>query len=290
MRNESRSVGAFLRARRESMQPEDVGLTRGPHRRVSGLRREEVARLADISAEYYLRLEQGRDHQPSTPVLTAIGRALQLDDDGLRYLHRLAYPPPQSEQVDEGPTDVPDGIRELLAQWASIPAYVSDRNHFILAANELAMAMAPGFITPGTNMIAQVFAGAPEGPLPEAWENTASSLVASLRFQCDLNDKALQRLVGALSIRSNHFRRLWATHDARPLTSGHAANHIEPFGWLNFRWQTLDVPGGAGQQLTVLFGDAGSPEVAAIAYLSAKVRQAPAVSLVSSPRQVPATS
>lgn len=273
MAKESRSVGEFLRARRELMQPEDVGLTRGPHRRVPGLRRAEVAQFAGISAEYYLRLEQGRDHQPSAQVLAAIGRALQLDEDSLRYLHRLAYPLPATEQPSAGTTDVPESVQELLAQWADTPAYVTDRHHYVLAVNELATAMAPGYLIPGENLLAQMFLGNPDGPYSEGLEQTATSLVASVRYHGDLHDPNLQEIVGELSIRSGEFRRIWAMHDVRPLTSGRAPTYIDPLGWVNFRWQTLQVPGRVGQQLTMFFGDPGTPEVSAIAYLGARVRE-----------------
>ena len=88
-------IGEYLRARRELVRPEDVGMPDlGSHRRrVPGLRREEVAMLAGVSADYYVRLEQGRDQHPSTQVIDALARALQLDDDAAAHLRRLAEPP-----------------------------------------------------------------------------------------------------------------------------------------------------------------------------------------------------
>jgi len=91
----TRGLAAFLRARRELLKPADVGLPYSERRRVEGLRREEVAMLAGISTEYYLRLEQGRDHQPSEQVLDGLARALQLDDDAASYLRELARPVPR---------------------------------------------------------------------------------------------------------------------------------------------------------------------------------------------------
>src|SRR5271155_4409526 len=88
------NLATFLRARRELLKPADVGLPDRERRRVEGLRREEVAMLAGISTEYYLRLEQGRDHQPSDQVLEGLARALQLDDDAAGYLRELARPQP----------------------------------------------------------------------------------------------------------------------------------------------------------------------------------------------------
>ena len=91
----SRGLAAFLRARRELLKPADVGLPGSERRRVEGLRREEVAMLAGISTEYYLRLEQGRDHQPSDQVLDGLARALQLDEDAGNHLRALARPAPR---------------------------------------------------------------------------------------------------------------------------------------------------------------------------------------------------
>src|SRR6202042_3324267 len=94
----SRGLAGFLRARRELLKPDDVGLQGGERRRVEGLRREEVAMMAGISTEYYLRLEQGRDHQPSDQVLDGLARALQLDDDAAGYLRELARPAPHAQR------------------------------------------------------------------------------------------------------------------------------------------------------------------------------------------------
>src|ERR1700758_5728829 len=91
----TRGLAAFLRARRELLKPVDAGLPGNERRRVNGLRREEVAMLAGISTEYYLRLEQGRDHQPSDQVLEGLARALQLDDDAASYMRELARPAPR---------------------------------------------------------------------------------------------------------------------------------------------------------------------------------------------------
>src|SRR6476660_4940448 len=91
----SNGLAGFLRARRELLKPADVGLPDSERRRVEGLRREEVAMLAGISTEYYLRLEQGRDHQPSDQVLDGLARALQLDEDAGNYLRALARPAPR---------------------------------------------------------------------------------------------------------------------------------------------------------------------------------------------------
>ena len=136
----SRGLAAFLRARRELLKPADVGLPDSERRRVEGLRREEVAMLAGISTEYYLRLEQGRDHQPSDQVLDGLARALQLDEDASRYLRELARPAPRRRR-----RSVPEGfdpaVQTLINSWPLTPTFVVNRNMTILASNPIARAL-----------------------------------------------------------------------------------------------------------------------------------------------------
>ena len=144
------ALGDYLRARREQLRPEDVGLVGGSRRRVSGLRREELALLAGISAEYYLRLEQGRDKNPSAQVLDALARALRLDIKATEYLHQIASPSP-TRQDYAAVEVVPDGTQELIDQFA-MPAIVASRYLDVLVANAAAQALSPGF-APGTNFL-----------------------------------------------------------------------------------------------------------------------------------------
>src|SRR6202042_1843883 len=130
----SRELAAFLRARRELLKPADVGLPDSERRRVEGLRREEVAMLAGISTEYYLRLEQGRDHQPSDQVLDGLARALQLDEDAAGYLRELARPPPRPPRRSV-PERVDPVVQTLIDSWSLTPAFVVNRNMTILASN-----------------------------------------------------------------------------------------------------------------------------------------------------------
>ncbi|WP_435211357.1 helix-turn-helix domain-containing protein [Streptomyces sp. bgisy034] len=111
------TLGDFLRARREQLSPQQAGLPAGRRRRVPGLRREEVAHLAGISPEYYLRLEQGRNQHPSDQILESLAAALQLDDDAVAYLHRLAHPTPPARRrrppLSDGPSRPPAPARRL---------------------------------------------------------------------------------------------------------------------------------------------------------------------------------
>jgi transcriptional regulator with XRE-family HTH domain len=266
------TLADYLRARRELLQPEEVGLARDDNRRVRGLRREEVAHLAGISPEYYLRLEQGRDHQPSDQVLSALAGALLLDAAGRTYLFRLARPAPAPDAppAPSAGRRVSPGVQALLAEWSRLPAYVSDRNHDILAVTGPGALLAPGYLVPGHNLLTAVFDPAARVHSPDDWHVTASSLVASLRFHSDPRDARLHQLVGALSVRHREFRRMWARHEARPQVSGSTVAHIEELGWITFRWQTLEVPGSGGQFLTTFFGSPGSPAAAAGAYLAVR--------------------
>lgn len=135
---------------RGQVRPEDVGLIAGARRRVRGLRREELATLAGISADYYLRLEQGRDKNPSAQVLDALARALLLDVKATEYLHQLAYPMGRHRDL-EGVEGAAFGTGELIEQFA-MPAIVAGRCLDVLAANATARALSPGF-APGQNFL-----------------------------------------------------------------------------------------------------------------------------------------
>src|ERR1700758_548831 len=147
----SRGLAGFLRARRELLKPDDVGLQGGERRRVEGLRREEVAMLAGISAEYYLRLEQGRDHQPSDQVLDGLARALQLDEDATTYLRELARPTPRRRR-DSVSERFDPAMQTLIDSWPLTPTFVVNRNMTILASNRVARALSH-FFTPGENLL-----------------------------------------------------------------------------------------------------------------------------------------
>ncbi|WP_186377018.1 helix-turn-helix domain-containing protein [Curtobacterium pusillum] len=263
-------LGQYLRARRALVQPEDVGLPREPGRRVDGLRREEVARLAGISPEYYLRLERGRDHQPSDQVLAAIARALLLDDEAAGYLRRLAHadrtPPPSSTAPG-----VDDSVRALLAQWSHTPAFVMDRNQDIILSNALASALGPGYMEPGANLVLQIFSEASRQHAVD-WLPTAHRVVAALRMHAEPEDARLQEIVGTLTLQDPDFARIWARHDVAVQRTGTSRHWIDPIGWVEFRWQNLAIP-GSSHVLVTFWADKGTPAAAAVAYLAIQVQQ-----------------
>ncbi len=213
--SEDRLLGEYLRARRELVQPDGVGLPAHGVRRVIGLRREEVAMLAGISADYYLRLEQGRDRNPSIQVLEALARVLQLDRAATDYLLGLVAPQPRQRRRRPKRETVPSGIRQLL-DVMGLPSFVEGRYFDVLAANDLAYALSPN-LRVGQNRLRAVFLDPAEQALYPDWDQAAAGLVAGFRTSVgsDVDDPGFVELVGELSLSSERFRQLWARHDVR---------------------------------------------------------------------------
>ena len=147
----SNALGAFLRARRALVTPQQAGIPEIGVRRVPGLRREEVAMLAGISADYYLRLERGRDRHPSVQVAEAIARVLQLDDEHLAHLLALICEVPRSRRPRPRTETVPPAALNLLGSLVQ-PAFIEGRYFDILAANDLATALSPGLVVGGNQL------------------------------------------------------------------------------------------------------------------------------------------
>jgi transcriptional regulator with XRE-family HTH domain len=263
-------IGRFLRARRELVRPEDVGLPDFGRRRVPGLRREELAMLAGVSADYYVRLEQGRDQHPSEQVLDALARALRLDDDATAHLHELARPAPRRRRRAPVRAErVRPGLVDLLETWTHTPAFVLGRCMDVLAANRLAGALHP-VCAQGGNMVRTSFLdpGAAERfpELAAVRQDTVAALRASIGP--DLDDPALTDLVGELSLKSEEFRRLWARHDVRDKTWGRKRIVHPQVGELDLAYESFAVNGADGQMLVTYHADAGSPTERALALLS----------------------
>lgn len=234
-------LGDYLRARRSLVQPEDLGLHRGTGRRVGGLRRQEVAAAAGISIDYYLRLEQGRDRQPSEQVIAALAGALRVGDRGLQHMRRLVR---LQNQRAARPAGAPRGaLRGLLDFWPLTPVAVVDANLDVVAANDVAQAL-DGLLVPGRNLLLGIFSH--QHQRSPMWRDTAERAVAALRFRCDPVDPRLQELVGQLSIREPVFRRIWARHDCSPWTRGVVHFPGDDARGAAFRFQSLDVPSAAG--------------------------------------------
>jgi transcriptional regulator with XRE-family HTH domain len=267
-------IGEYLRARRELVQPADVGLgDLGNRRRVPGLRREEVAMLAGVSADYYVRLEQGRDQHPSPQVLDALARALQLDDDATAHLHALAAPVARRRRRSAPrPEKAPTGIAQLIATWHETPAYVYGRYMDVLAANALATTLAPHYV-PGTNLLRMAFLDPRTRDLYNDWERVTASSVAALRALVgpDVDDPRLNELVGELSVRSERFRELWARHDARPKRSGTTRIEHPQVGPLELQYEKLPIPDADRQTLCIYHAAPGSRSAQSLALLATTI-------------------
>jgi len=258
-------LGEFLRARRELVGPADVGLPGAGLRRVPGLRREEVAMLAGISAEYYLRLEQGRDRHPSAQVLQALARVLQLDAEATAYLVQLTQPRPRRQPRRR--ERVPVGV-ELLLQTINVPAFVSSRYWDVLAANHLAQALSP-LMAPGVNRLVALFTDPAARDYHPDWQEGSAALVAQLRAEAgaDADDPRLRALIGELSVKSERFRRLWARHDVRRGRSAASVIRHPRVGDLQLRREKFVIAGTDGLILTIYHADPGSHSADALALL-----------------------
>jgi transcriptional regulator with XRE-family HTH domain len=269
-------IGEYLRARRELLRPEDVGIPDVDRRRVPGLRRSELAMLAGISTEYYVRLEQGRDRHPSTLVLDALARALQLDDHASAHLHELAAPAPRRTRRRRS-EKVSAQIASLLRSLdRTTPAYVTDRLINVLAANDLATAVLP-VIVPGTNFVRAIFLDPGARELYDDIEARQATTTAGLRAYAgpDVEDPQLTELVGELSVKSPEFRRLWSRHDVKPMPGALAPMRIHhpQLGPIELYHQKLEIPETGGQILGVLYAEPGSKSEQAVAMLAATIEE-----------------
>jgi transcriptional regulator with XRE-family HTH domain len=255
-------LGEFLKARRALVSPEEVGLPDHGRRHVPGLRREELAMLAGVSSDYYVRLEQGRDTHPSEQVLDALARALRLDDAEAEHLRRLARPgpPPRRRRRAERVSPV---LQRLLDGWAN-PAFVLGRRMDVLAANPLALALQ---LPVGMNMVRSVFLEPGARDFYPDWEVVARDTVATLRGLADLEDPGVIELVGELSVRSPEFARLWARHDVRYKADGVKRIRHPLVGVLELEFESLGVNAAPGQLVVAYSARPGSDSERALALL-----------------------
>ncbi|WP_433494863.1 helix-turn-helix transcriptional regulator [Micromonospora sp. CA-248089] len=263
----ARELGAFLRARRGRLRPRDVGLEPGGRRKVTGLRREELALLAGLSTDYYQRMEQGREVRPSDDVLDALASALGLDDTERRHLFTLARAArrPVPARVDHGPERVPDGTRRLL-RVMDTPAVVLGRHLDLLDWNPMAQALLgdPADLPPGRlNMLLLLFDDVLTGgrSCPD-WERQALDYIGMMRAAVadDPTHPRATAIVGELSIRSAEFRRLWARHDVRASVSGTKTFRVPGLGDIVLDWDTYPLPGSPGPVVLVFTAEPGSPD------------------------------
>lgn len=258
----------FLRTRRARLSPEEAGVpVDGTPRRVPGLRREELARLAGVSTDYYTRLEQGRHLNVSETVLDAVARALRLDPAERTYLFELARHRPRAARKRPGrPQRVRPEVRAVLdvLDAGGSPAFVLNGNGDMLATNRLARALITDFDAlpfRDRNMARFMFLDGAARELYRDWEKYASEMVASLRLAAgrDPDDRRLSELVGELTIKSPEFRAWWADHDVREKTSGVKLYHHPVVGDMTLRYENVAFLGDSGQTMCIYTAEAGSP-------------------------------
>lgn len=253
-------LGSFLLERRNTCTPQSVGLPVDPRRRVSGLRRAEVAELSGISVEYYMRLEQGRVTTPSAQVVEALARTLHLDPVQTEYAHRLARGATLAPRPI--PAQTTESLRILLDQWSASPAYVTDSNLDVLAANDVMIALTDGGLAPGANALMQTFHPQSRRTVRD-WENVARDAIAALRFNADPRSPRLRELVDHLS-RDADFARMWALHEVAQPSTFRLSVHNDALGDLEIGVQNFTPPALPGCVLTVYFATPGS--AAALAF------------------------
>jgi transcriptional regulator with XRE-family HTH domain len=275
--SQDNSLGEYLRARRELVRPEDVGLPVAGVRRVAGLRREEVAMLAGISSDYYLRLEQGRDRNPSVQVLEALARVLRLDEAATDYMLSVAAPRPRKRRRPRKET-VPPSIRQLL-DVIRLPAFVEGRYLDVLAANDLATALSPSMRV-GQNRLMSMFLDPAERAFYVDWEKSIATFTASFRQMvgADTDDPRFVEMVGELSLSSDHFRRLWARQDIYPRIEIPTRMRHPQVGDMTLSREKLGIDGVTRQRLVIYHAQAGTDsadKLALLASLAASAATAP---------------
>ncbi|MEV4251811.1 helix-turn-helix transcriptional regulator [Spirillospora sp. NPDC049652] len=269
-------LGEFLRSRRARLRPEELGLPDyGGRRRVPGLRREELARLAGVSVDHYVRLEQGRTLHFSEAVLDAVARALQLDEVERGHLHRLARPYTEPAGPPAEPAQpIRPGLRRLLDSTGDVPVYIVGRYTNVLAWNPLAAALITDFgaLPPAERNFARLlFLDEGMRNLYADWRAKAADIVGYLRLDIGRHpgDPAAAALIEELSDASAEFREIWAEHGLKEKTHGRYVYRHPTVGTLDLGFETLRLPDDPDQALIAHTVEQGSPSHAALRLLAA---------------------
>jgi transcriptional regulator with XRE-family HTH domain len=265
--------GRFLRSRRASVEPEMVGLPPGDRRRVEGLRREEVAHLANVSVDYLIRLEQGRIERPSPEVVEALARSLLLDAPERRHLFRLAAASEPAAEVGDG-TAVRAGIRLLIDTLDRTPAVLLSRRLDLLYWNPIAEALLGPF-PDHRNYARMIFRDPAQRALHANWEEAGRQTAALLRYAAARHpdDERLQELVAELDDADPEFSAWWDAHDVEEKRHG-AKTYLHPVaGELTLTYEALPMPDDGDQILTVFAAEPDTVDaerLAALALTSAR--------------------
>lgn len=273
-------LGAFLKACRARLRPEDVGLVPyGARRRVAGLRREELAQLAGVSASYYARLEQGQSRHASPQVLDAIAAALDLTPPERDHLSALAAASGRRRAVRPAPVEHADpALLELLTAMPQVPALILGRRSDVLAWNPLGHALlaahqdhdAPSVPGRRANMAELVFLDPDTRELYADWDAKARAVVGNLRLTAGAHpdDPALAALIGRLTMASHAFTTLWSDHRVQPCATARYRLHHPQVGQLTVTQQTLRSIEHPDQTLVTCTAPPATPSAEALALLS----------------------
>ncbi|MGZ4609378.1 MAG: helix-turn-helix transcriptional regulator [Actinomycetes bacterium] len=266
--NNRNEVREFLSSRRARLTPQQAGLpSYGSHRRVPGLRREEVSMLAGLSVDYYTRLERGNLSGASESVLESLAQALQLDDAeraNLFHLARTANAGPRTRNRRAAAQAVRPGVQRVLDAMGTAPAWVRNGRADIVASNRMGRALyAPVFDDPvrPANTARFAFLNRRATEFYRDWEQTANDMVGVLRAEAGRNpyDRGLTDLVGELSTRSEEFRTRWASHDVRLHRTGHKRLHHPAVGDLDLTYEAMELSSEPGLTLIVYTAEPASP-------------------------------
>jgi transcriptional regulator with XRE-family HTH domain len=272
-----REIREFLSTRRARITPEEAGLPAyGGNRRVQGLRREEVAMLAGVSVDYYVRMERGSLAGASDSVLEALADALRLDEAERAHLFTLARESRtrSTRSRRAAPSTIRPAIQQVLDGMTDAPAWVSNGRLDVVATNQLARALYPPVLADPrrpANMTRFVYLN------PEAaeeffvdYDRVADDGAATLRLEAGRNphDKALIELVGELCTRSERFRRRWASQDVKFHPSGRKRVRHPVVGELDLESESMQLSSAPGLQLYVYTAAAGTPTADALKLLA----------------------
>lgn len=253
----SAELAGFLRSRRASLAPEDVGLPTGQRRRTRGLRREEVAQLASISVTYYTYLEQARELRPSRQVLDSLALALRLDPGERTHLHELVHrTAPPREGMDATEEPVP-GLLALVDRLDPFPTYVKDHRWDVLAANRAARALFSDWEREAgdqPNMLEWMLLSHRAREVFLEWEREAAAMVARFRMAIARRppDQSTITLMERLREGSPEFGAWWERRQVRPQGGGHKRLAHPAIGEVDFQYVVLRVAENLDQTLVTL--------------------------------------
>ncbi|MGW3111714.1 helix-turn-helix transcriptional regulator [Streptomyces sp. NPDC001091] len=290
-------VREFLTSRRAKITPDRAGLPAGSRRRVPGLRRSEVAALADVSVEYYAKLERGNLAGVSPAVLESVARALLLDDAERAHLLRLAQVADGSDSLTRprrrrgtGRWTPHRSLQWTLDAITAGPAFVRNGRMDVVAANRLARAFYSDLLngTPQPNLARFNFLDPASRRFYPDWDAFADVCVAILRTEAgrDPHDRDLHDLVGELSTRSEEFRSRWGAHDVRRHGTGTKRFHHPTVGALTLAYEGLEMTAEPGLTLTIYTAEPGSSSEEALRLLASwsATEEAAAEDAASAPR------